>query len=65
MWLVPLLLLAPAVFPQQALATELAQRSGEVERGSAEWFRLGFERVEAELRSDVHVAHASALQLLA
>jgi signal transduction histidine kinase/ActR/RegA family two-component response regulator len=56
---------APSARPQQALSAELLRQSEEVEHGTGEWFRLGFERIEAELRCDVRAAHASALHLLA
>ena len=50
---------------QAVLAAELARRAAEAEPGSSTWFQLGFERIEAELRSDVRAAVTLADALLA
>jgi len=63
-----LLLLTALTGPARAqagLAAELERRASEAEPASPTWFRLGFERIEAELRSDVRAAVALADELVA
>jgi len=59
-----LLVLAGPREAQAERARELARRAAEAEPGSPSWFQLGFERVEAELRSDVRAAVALADELV-